>query len=180
MGKRSSLIRSVVTFVLVSCTLLLSCLLVAGCNVCIAGGSNDCPQSSGSSSGSGPSTSNLTNGSSMGKILWLSTAATGGDTVTGPAVISGDFDVNGRGVKDGVGNIGTVIILLDGSQYNLSGPNTGTRYYPTGGQPSDSDFSSQVEKVVQDQRHYGCQNGCSQSKVVYFVNGSQKGDAQYE
>lgn len=50
--KKFSLARSVVTFVLVSCALLFGCLLLASCNVCIAGGNNDCPQYSGSGTSS--------------------------------------------------------------------------------------------------------------------------------
>lgn len=160
---------------------------LSGCDIQLNTCGENCPQvnsasASNTSSNSGGSVSggNSVPTPASSQVVWLSNSLTDGNTIAGPAVVSGDFDVNEVTVKDGQAAIGTVIVLLDNAQYTFSGPNSGTRYYLTKGQPSLNAIALKVKQIVSDQRKYGCQGGCSQSKVVYFQNGKQQGSAQYQ
>lgn len=161
-----------------------SSLLLSGCNVC----GFDCPQTTQTTSSSPNNPTNTGSGQVAAitpvptsvHIIWLSKSAASGDVIIGPAVISGDFDVNNTSVKDGQADVGTVIVLLDSSQYTLSGPNSGTLYYVSRGQPSEKELSDKTGQIVSDQHRDGCGEGCRQSKVVYFKNGKQNGTPQYK
>ncbi len=95
--------------------------------------------------------------------------------VTGPAVISGDFDVNGVTVHQGQRDEGTVIILADNATYTLSGQNEGTIYTPDRWQPSLSDMQAEAQQIVNDQHTHGCVQGlgCINSYVATFQNGQE-------
>ena len=156
-------------------------LLVSGCaaNNCLS----NCPQTTSLGSNSSTDTGNspvvIITSAPSSHTIWLSKAVTSGDVITGPAVISGDFDINNTSVKDGQADIGTVIVLLDSSQYTLSGPNSGTIYYVSRGQPTEKELTDKARQVISDQKLSGCSGGCRQSKIVYFRSGQQEGSPQY-
>ena len=104
--------------------------------------------------------------------LWNSNPVQSGQ-VQGPAVISGDFDVNGISVHQGLRDEGTVIILADNATYTLSGPNEGTIYTPDRWQPTLPDLQAKAQAIVNDQHLHGCAQGCTNSLVATFQNGKE-------
>ncbi len=107
--------------------------------------------------------------------FWKTNGVQGGMVVHGPGVISGDLDVNGITVHQGIADEGTVIILEDNVAYTLSGPNAGTIYTPENWQPTLADLQAKAQQLVNDQHtsHNACQGGCTNSYVATFQNGQE-------
>jgi hypothetical protein len=104
---------------------------------------------------------------------WTPRAVQAGE-VQGPGIISGDFDVNGITVHQGLNYQGTVIVLADNTTYTLSaGLTGGTIYAPVGWQPTSDDLKAKAQLVVNDQHIHGCQGGCLNSYVATFRNGQE-------
>jgi len=94
-------------------------------------------------------------------------------TISGPAILEGDDTINGTFQGAGLAKEGTLIVLLDSTQYSVRSDNQGTEWAPVGGTPTRPQIDAEVGSIVNQMKSSTdtCSGGCSSIKVVYFQSG---------